>query len=422
MSESAPGNITGYNNMAHLRGKLVMAQSGGPTAVINSSICGVIQEAVQHDDVFDGVYGAVDGIMGVLHENMIDLKKEAPDTVENLRRTPSSALGSCRRKLDEADMERILDVFKAHNIRYFLYNGGNDSMDTAHKVSQMAAESGYEMRVLGVPKTVDNDLVETDHCPGFGSAARWAAIAMRDMGRDTASGASTTTSVAVLEIMGRDSGWLTGATVLAQQEPDDAPHLIYLPETPFDTETFLQDVQKVHDRLGHVLIAVSEGVRDRDGNILTKSSAKDAFGHVQLGGVGTFLAQTITDTLGIKARANIPGTLQRASILAASPSDLAEAYLVGKMAVQYALDGQSGYMVSLVRESDDPYVCTTGLSPLASIANEKKLVTPDFINADGNFVNEQFIHYVKPLAGDILPGYMRFEKHTIQRLLEAYTR
>ncbi len=406
--------------MAQLRGKIVMAQSGGPTAVINSSICGVIQEATKHDDVFEGVYGAVDGIMGVLHENMIDLKKESPETVENLRRTPASALGSCRRKLDDADMERILDVFKAHNIRYFLYNGGNDSMDTAHKVSQMATDAGYEMRVIGVPKTVDNDLVETDHCPGFGSAARWAAIAMRDMGRDTASGASTTTSIAVLEVMGRDSGWLTGATILAKQEPDDAPHLIYLPEIAFDTDQFLNDVQKVHDRLGHVLIAVSEGVRDKNGDILMKASVKDAFGHVQLGGVGTFLAQTITDKLMIKARANIPGTLQRASILAASASDLEEAYLVGKMAVQYALEGRNGYMVSLVRESDDPYVCTTGLSPLGSIANEKKLVTPDFVNAEGNSVNDKFIQYVKPLAGDIIPGYMRFEKYPIGRMLNAY--
>ena len=397
-----------------------MAQSGGPTAVINSSICGVIQEAIQHDDVFEGVYGAVDGIMGVLHENMIDLTKESPETVENLRRTPSSALGSCRRKLDDADMERILDVFKAHNIRYFLYNGGNDSMDTANKVSQMAADAGYEMRVIGVPKTVDNDLVETDHCPGFGSAARWAAVAMRDMGRDTASGASTTTSIAVLEVMGRDSGWLTGATVLARQEPDDAPHLIYVPEVPFDTERFLNDVQKVHDRLGHVLIAASEGLRDKNGDIIMKSSVKDAFGHVQLGGVGTFLAQTITEKLQIKARANIPGTLQRASILAASASDLEEAYLVGKMAVQYALQGQSGYMVALIREADDPYVCTTGLSPLSSIANEKKLVTPDLLNAEGNFVNDTFIQYVKPLAGEIIPGYMRFKKHPISRMLDTY--
>lgn len=408
--------------MAQLRGKIIMAQSGGPTAVINSSICGVIQEAVQHDDVFEGVYGALDGIMGVLHENMIDLTKESAETVENLRRTPSSALGSCRRKLDDADMERILEVFKAHNIRYFLYNGGNDSMDTAHKMSQMATASGYEMRVIGVPKTVDNDLVETDHCPGFGSAARWAAISMLDMGRDTASGASTTTSICVLEVMGRDSGWLTGATVLAKQDPDDAPHLIYLPEVAFDMEQFLADVKRIHDRLGYVLISVSEGIRDKEGNLLIKTSMKDAFGHTQLGGVGDMLARTITEQLKIKARANVPGTLQRASILAASQSDLTEAYLAGQMAVKYALEDQTGVMVAFVRKSDEPYVCTTAAVPLEKVANAKKLVTPDYITPEGNFVNEKFISYVKPLVGELLQGYMKFTRYPIGKLVEPYTR
>ena len=405
--------------MAELRGKLVMAQSGGPTAAINSSICGVIQEALQHDAI-DGVYGALYGIMGILHENLIDLAKESPDQMERLRRTPSSALGSCRRKLDKADLERVLAVFQAHNIRYFFYNGGNDSMDTAHKISRMATDAGYEMRVLGVPKTVDNDLVETDHCPGFGSAARWTAIAMRDMGCDDKAGATTTTSIAILESMGRDSGWLTGAAALAKEGPDDAPHLIYLPEAAFEMDAFLQDVQRVHDRLGYVLICVSEGIRDKDGNILTTSAAKDAFGHVQLGGVGDLLARTIKEKLGIKARANIPGTLQRSSILGASRTDLDEAYLVGQMAVKYALEGHSGQMVSLVRESDDPYSCTTGLSPLENVANAKKLVPADYIVPEGNFVNDKFLRYVKPLAGDLLPSYTRFQKVAVSRLLEAY--
>jgi len=407
--------------MATLRGKLVMAQSGGPTAVINSSICGVIQEAVKHA-ALEGVYGAIDGIMGILHEQMIDLKKEAPDIVTLLRQTPSSALGSCRKKLDTKDLERILSVLKAHDIRYFFYNGGNDSMDTANKISQMATASGYEMRVLGIPKTVDNDLVETDHCPGFGSAARWVALAMRDMGRDTASGASTTTSVNILEAMGRDSGYLTGATALAREDEDDAPHLIYLPEVAFDMDQFLNDVQQVHDRLGYVLIAISEGIRDRDGNLLTTSSMKDAFGHVQLGGVGNYLAQMVTDRLKIKARANVPGTLQRASVPLASASDLDEAYLVGKMAVTYAIEGQTGVMVSLVRTSDDPYICTTGSVPLDKVANAKKMVSPEYITPDGNFVTEQFIRYVKPLVGELQPKYMRFRKHAVPQLLEKYQR
>lgn len=405
--------------MAGLRGKLVMAQSGGPTAVINSSICGVIQEALQHDE-FDGVYGAINGIMGVLHENLIDLAKETPETIEHLRRTPSSALGSCRRKLDQADLERILAVFKAHNIRYFFYNGGNDSMDTADKISRMATEFGYEMRVMGIPKTVDNDLVETDHCPGFGSVARWMAIAMRDAGRDTEAIANTSTAIKIIEAMGRDSGWITGATVLAKQDPDDAPQLIYLPEVEFDMDTFLNDVQKVYDRLGHVLIAVSEGIRGKNGEILVKSDSVDAFGHVQLEGVGDYLANVIKKQLGIKARCDKPGTVQRVSILGASQSDLQEAYLVGQMAVKYAVEGHSGQMVALVREADEPYCCITGTVPLEKVANAKKIIPPDYITSEGNFVTDKFIRYVKPLAGELLPDYMRFQKHFVGKQLDEY--
>lgn len=408
--------------MANLRGKLVVAQSGGPTAVFNSSACGVIQEALNHNDVFEELYGAVNGIMGILHENMIDLRKESPETIDRMRQTPASALGTCRRKLDNIDLERVLKVFKAHNIRYFLYNGGNDSMDTANKVSQMATDAGYEMRAIGIPKTVDNDLVETDHCPGFGSAARWVAIATRDIGRDCQAGALTTTSIAILEVMGRDSGWLTASTVLAREDEDDAPHLIYLPEVAFDPDKFLNDVQHIHDRLGYVIIAVSEGIRDKEGNILTKSSTQDVFGHVQLGGVGDYLARLVQEKLNIKARANIPGTIQRASILGASRTDLEEAYLVGQMAVKYAFEGKNDSMVSLVRESDDPYSCTTGLAPLEKVANAKKDIPADYISSEGNDVTEKFIQYVKPLAGSLLPSYMRFEKHPVAKLLGAYQR
>lgn len=402
------------------RGKLVMAQSGGPTAVINSSICGVIQEAVRQD-AFDGVYGAVNGIMGILHENLLDLQKESPRTVELLRHTPSSALGSCRRKLDATDLERVLEVFKAHDIRYFFYNGGNDSMDTAQKISQMAQESGYDMHVLGIPKTVDNDLVKTDHCPGFGSVARWLAIAMRDAGRDTEAIANTSTAIKIIEAMGRDSGWIAGATALARERPDDAPQLIYLPEVPFDLDGFLDDVQRVYDRLGYVLITVSEGIRDKDGTLIAKSSSVDAFGHAQLGGVGDYLARVIMDTLGIKARADKPGTIQRVSMLGASRSDLEEAYLVGQMAVHYALEGQSGSMVALVRESDQPYSCTTGLVPLEQVANAKKVVPGEYIAPEGNFVSEPFIRYVSPLAGQLLPDeYMRFQRFPVEKHLDAY--
>lgn len=403
--------------MADLRGKLVVAQSGGPTAVFNSSACGVIQEALKHD-VFDAVYGALNGIMGILNENLIDMRRESPEAIERMRRTPGSVLGTCRRKLKTKDLERILAVFKAHDIRYFFYNGGNDSMDTANKISQMATESGYEMRVFGIPKTVDNDLMETDHCPGFGSAARWIAIATRDVGRDTAAGALTTTPITLMEVMGRDAGWLTGATTLAREDAESAPHLIYLPEVAFKMDKFLDDVQRVHDRLGFVVIALSEGIRDPEGNAIAESSSVDAFGHKQLGGVGDFLVRTIKEQLNIKARANIPGTIQRCSISGASQVDLDEAYLVGQMGVKYALKGNTGYMVALIRESNEPYSCTTGLAPLENVANYVKPIPAEYIVEDGNDVNEKFIHYAKPLIGGLPPEYARFEKHQIAKLLE----
>ncbi len=406
--------------MATLRGKLLVAQSGGPTAVFNNSACGVIQEALKHEDVFDEIYGAANGIMGVLHEHIIDMRKESPQTIAAMRRTPASSLGTCRRKLDERDLERILDVCQAHNIRYFLYNGGNDSMDTAHKVHNMATESGYEMRVLGIPKTVDNDLVETDHCPGFGSAARLVALATRDVGRDTESGALTTTPINIMEIMGRDAGWLTGAAAIGRQDERDAPHLIYLPELPFTIDRFLEDVQKVYDRLGFVVIALSEGIRDPKGNLLMKSSSVDAFGHTQLGGVGSFLVQVVMEKLGIKARSNIAGTIQRSLIALASPVDREEAYLVGQMGVKYALEGNSGSMVSLVRESDDPYSCTTGLASLEKVANFAKEVPRELINEEGNFVTEAFLKYVTPLVGEMPPSYPRFEKQSVGQLLDPY--
>ena len=409
--------------MAALRGKLIVAQSGGPTPVFNNSACGMIQEALRHEDVFDEMYGAVNGVMGILHEQLIDLRKETPATIAGLRKTPATALGTCRRKLNEQDMERILAVFEAHNIRYFFYNGGNDSMDTANKISQMAAAANYEMRVIGIPKTVDNDLVETDHCPGFGSAARFMALATRDVGRDTEAGALTTTAVTIMEAMGRDVGWLTASSAIGRRDERDAPHLIYLPETPFTIEKFLNDVQRVYDRLGFVVVAASEGIRDSAGKLLLTSSSVDAFGHAQLGGVGEFLANVVADKLKIKTRSNIAGTIQRAMISAASPPDLEEAYLVGKMGVKYALEGQTGMMVSLIRQSDAPYACVTGLAPLNKVANAVKAIPADDITPDGNDVNEKFLRYVTPLVGELgVSDYVRLEKHPVEKLLAPYQR
>ena len=409
--------------MAALRGKLIVAQSGGPTPVFNNSACGMIQEALRHEDVFDEMYGAVNGVMGILHEQLIDLRKETPATIAGLRKTPATALGTCRRKLNEQDMERILAVFKAHNIRYFFYNGGNDSMDTANKISQMAAAANYEMRVIGIPKTVDNDLVETDHCPGFGSAARFMALATRDVGRDTEAGALTTTAVTIMEAMGRDVGWLTASSAIGRRDERDAPHLIYLPETPFTIEKFLNDVQRVYDRLGFVVVAASEGIRDSAGKLLLTSSSVDAFGHAQLGGVGEFLANVVADKLKIKTRSNIAGTIQRAMISAASPSDLEEAYLVGKMGVKYALEGQTGMMVSLIRQSDAPYAFFTFFFPLSKVANAVKAIPADDITPDGNDVNEKFLRYVTPLVGELgVSDYVRLEKHPVEKLLAPYQR
>ena len=409
--------------MATLRGKLIVAQSGGPTPVFNNSARGVIQEALRHESVFDAVYGAVNGVMGILNEHLIDLRRETPETIAGLRNTPASALGTCRRKLNAQDMERILAVFKAHGIRYFFYNGGNDSMDTANKISRMAADANYEMRVIGIPKTVDNDLVETDHCPGFGSAARFMALATRDVGRDTEAGALTTTPVTIMEAMGRDVGWLTGGAAVGRRDERDAPHLVYLPEIPFTVEKFLNDAQRVYDRLGFVVAAVSEGIRDAEGKLLLKSSSVDAFGHSQLGGVGEFLANVVADKLKLKARANIAGTIQRALLSAASPSDLEEAYLVGKMGVTYALEGHTGVMVSLIRASDAPYACATGIAPLQKVANAVKTVPADFITADGNDVSEKFLRYVAPLVGELgVSEYVRLEKHAVGKLLAPYQR
>ena len=394
--------------MPQLKGNLIVGQSGGPTAVINCSLAGVVQEALRHDAI-KGIYGMIHGIEGVLKGNLIDLRAEKPETIEGLRRTPSAALGACRTKLKDADYEHIIKVLQAQDIRYFVYIGGNDSADTCHHVGKLARESGYELRTIAVPKTVDNDLAYTDHCPGYGSVARFNAIATRDAGRDTEA-IGIVDNVKIVETMGRNTGWITASTALAKQGADDAPHLIYLPERPFDMQMFLEDVRLVFDRLGHCLITVCEGLRDEKGEELVASKRKvdtDSFGHKQLGGVADFLCDAIATNLGIKARFDKPGTIQRMSILAASPVDQEEAYLVGKQAVASAVDGVSGQMITLVRESNSPYRVTTGLAPLEQVANAEKRVPPEFINERGNFMTERFIEYAGPLIGGELPRYVR---------------
>ncbi|MEW6201616.1 MAG: 6-phosphofructokinase [bacterium] len=401
-----------------LKGNCVLAQSGGPTAVINSSIAGAIKEAFRHPEI-KKVYGAVNGILGVLNEEMIDLGKESTSTIELLRKTPSSALGSCRYKLKGDDYERILKVLEAHNIRYFIMNGGNDSMDTADKVDKLAEERGYMLRVMGIPKTVDNDLAYTDHSPGYGSVARWLAIAVRDAGLDTAA-IYTSDTVKVIETMGRNAGWITASTALAREHKDDPPNLIYLPEKPFNEEKFIADVDRIYKQTGRVVITVCEGLRDEKGEYLTASSRRidtDGFGHKQLGGVSDVLCSLIADNLNLKARFDKPGTIQRVSILCASGVDLCEAYLAGKRAVRHAVRGESGKMITLERVRKKPYRCTTGLVELEKVANAEKKVPDEYINEAGNDITEKFLEYAFPLIGGSLPRYARLKKLMVKKLL-----
>src|SRR5262245_4357605 len=310
--------------MGALQGNAVVAQSGGPTAVINSSACGVIQEVLASSAVRD-LYGANNGILGIVQEDLFDLRAESADTIEQLRSPPAAAIGPCRYKLgdlvaDRAKYDRLLDVFRAHDVRYFFYIGGNDSMDTAGKVNRLARETGYELRVMGVPKTIDNDLPETDHCPGYGSVAKFLATSVMEAGRDTEA-MYTFDPVTITEAMGRNTGWIAAATGLAKRQADDAPHLIYVPEIPFSLERFLDDVREVHRRLGRCFVVVSEGITDEHGNYVAAQASVDAFGHRQLGGAAAFLQEKVTREIGIKARYNRLDTCQRNAVHFASRTD-----------------------------------------------------------------------------------------------------
>ncbi len=398
------------------KGNVIVSQSGGPTAVINNSLVGVVHEALAQEKVGE-VYGALYGIRGVLDENLIDMRREAAETLERLRVTPGSALGMSRRKLTQDDYGRILDVFKAHDIRYFFYIGGNDSMDTSNKVSKMAIERGYELYVVGVPKTVDNDLVITDHCPGYGSAARFVANTVRDTGVDTESG-YLSTPVKIVEMMGRHAGWVTAAAVLGKVDEADPPHLVYIPERPVTLETIFADIQEAHEKYGGVVVAISEGVTDPQGNpLMTAVQAKDAFGHVQLGGISVWLAQQVTDNLGLKCRFEKPDTMQRSSILMASPVDQEEAYRVGREAVRFAAAGQTDCMVALKREPGPTYHCTTFGVPLSEIANQEKKIPAEMIGADGHSITAAFVDYALPLIGGELPPYARLARHAVSKKL-----
>ncbi|MFN8455193.1 MAG: 6-phosphofructokinase [Anaerolineae bacterium] len=401
--------------MSNLKGNMVIGQSGGPTAVINSSVWGAVQEAMRHEAV-DGIYGMLHGIQGFLQEDMLDLRQESPATLAGLSRTPSAALGSCRYKLADADYERVLEVCKAHHIRYFFYIGGGDTMHNTHEIGRLAAAEGYELRVMGIPKTIDNDLALTDHCPGFGSAARFEAVMFSEVVRDTIA-LRYTEVVKIVETMGRNSGWLTGASALADAY---APDLIYLPERRFNRDKFLADVESVYGRQGYVVIAACEGLRTSDGRLVAANQESlnvDAIGHPELGGLGQYLVDLVMGELHLKARLDKPGTMQRASGLCISAVDAQEAAMAGAQAVRHAVEGDSGYMVTLVRESNDPYRCTTGLAPLEDVANVEKILPDEFINEAGNGVTPAFKEYVRPLLGGPLPDYVTLAAQRVPKKL-----
>ncbi|OHD82474.1 MAG: 6-phosphofructokinase [Spirochaetes bacterium RIFOXYC1_FULL_54_7] len=410
--------------MDTMKGKCIVAQSGGPTAVINASACGVIQEALKSPPI-TGVYAAHNGILGIMNEELFDLGKEDPADIEGLRTTPAAALGSCRYKVKtEEDYRIILDVFKKHDVRYFFYIGGNDSMDTADKVNRLALKEGYEFRAMGVPKTVDNDLAFTDHCPGYGSVIKYLAAMVMEAGRDTEA-LYTTDTVNVIEAMGRNAGWIAAGTALAKRSEEDAPHIILLPEVPFDPERFKARVQHYLDTIKRCVIVVSEGTKYPDGSYIAEQKgefAKDAFGHTQLGGAANFIKAFVEHELKVKARFAIPSTVQRAGMHFASLTDSQEAYLTGQTAVKLALAGESGKMVTLVRGGTQPYTCTTGLADLSAVANGEKLFPREWISKDGYSVTEEFIRYARPLImGEVapvmeggLPRFIRFKKHFVK--------
>ncbi|MDH5629704.1 MAG: 6-phosphofructokinase [Gammaproteobacteria bacterium] len=387
------------------------AQSGGVTAVINASACGLIETARQHSDRIGKVYAGRNGIIGALTEDLIDTSQETDADIAALKYTPSGAFGSCRYKLksleeNRAEYERLIEVFKAHNIGYFFYNGGGDSMDTAHKVSQLSETMGYPITCVGIPKTVDNDLPITDNCPGFGSVAKYVAVSIREAGFDVASMAKTSTKVFVMEVMGRHAGWIAAAGGLAAEKEGDSPHIILFPEIAFDKEKFLAKVDATVKQYGYCAVVVSEGAAYEDGTFLADSGTVDAFGHKQLGGVAPVVAQMVKDELGYKYHWAVADYLQRAARHIASQTDVDQAYAMGKAAVEFALAGKNAFMPAIVRESSSPYKWSVGEAALSEVANVEKMMPRDYISEDGMHITEKCREYLSPLiVGESYPTY-----------------
>ncbi len=408
------------------------AQSGGVTAVINASAAGIIETARLHPEQIANVYAGRDGIIGALTEDLIDTNQESDETIARLRHTPSGAFGSCRYKLksleeNRREYERLIEVFKAHNIGYFFYNGGGDSADTCHKISQLAQTMGYPIQAIHVPKTVDNDLPITDNCPGFGSVAKYIAVSTREASYDVRSMSRTSTKIFVLEVMGRHAGWIAAAGGLAADEHNDIPIIILFPEVEFEQEKFLAAVKRKVDKYDYCTIVVSEGAKWPDGRFLAEQGTRDAFGHAQLGGAAPVVANLIKDSFGLKYHWAVADYLQRAARHLASKTDVDQAYATGKAAVEFVLDGENAIMPAIIRTSDDPYSWTIAKAPLSEVANVEKFMPAEFISDDGLQITPACRRYLRPLiAGedyppfvDGMPDYVTLKNAPVARLLNT---
>jgi ATP-dependent phosphofructokinase / diphosphate-dependent phosphofructokinase len=422
--------------MAELPGNLLVAQSGGPTAVINASLAGVVQEAGRNECIQE-IYGGANGILGILNEDLIDINEEKAKTIEALRYTPAAALGTCRYKIDfkgkpekaAADMDRLFQVFQEHDIRYFIYIGGNDSQDTSHKIHQEALKRGYELRVVGVPKTIDNDLPFTDHCPGYGSVIKYNATTVMEVGIDVASMATDDGACCIIEVMGRSAGWIAAGTVLAKRgHPASPPHLILLPEMVFDEEKFLAKVNETVQAHRYCMVVAGEGIKNSAGQeVGADTTHLDAFGHPVLAGAAEKLKQLVQGRLNLKTRTAMLGYAQRAAEHCASLADSSNALACGEAAVRTAIAGPGGSMVKIVRQTaaDGSVSWSTGVQPLADVANVEHLVPREWITEDGFLPNEKFIEYAQPLiAGEVavpmengLPNYARLEGVRVEKKL-----
>jgi len=406
------------------------AQSGGVTAVINASACGVIETARKHSESIGTVYAGRNGILGALTEELIDTSALSDETVAALRHTPGGAFGSCRYKLKDvethrAQYERLIEVFKAHNIGYFFYNGGNDSADTCLKIAQLAESIGYPLKAIHLPKTVDNDLPITDNCPGFGSVAKYIAVSTKEAALDIESMSATSTKVFILEVMGRHAGWIAGAGGLAGEGEGSAPHLIIFPEIPFDRATVMARIDDCVKKFGYCVIVVSEGARYSDGSFLADAGTTDAFGHKQLGGVAPSLAGMIKQDLGYKYHWAVADYLQRSARHLASATDVEQAYAVGKAAVEFALAGKTSVMPVIIRTSESPYTWKIGEAPLSEIANAEKFMPRDYITPDGFGISDLGRKYFTPLIQgedyppykDGMPAYVNLQHKLIDKKL-----